>query len=164
MIPMKKILPQPLVYILCALTWICLPKTSQAAAVMITTNVEAGGNSWTNPAIWKTNGVGTSVFPIAGLDYQCIQSNNVPFGNNVNNTRIRNPATAGLQTFPGNSLTLFTNTEIRAKQAGAILNFPDVGGNPGLIFNGGVLNAGDDTIFEIRGKIQVAANSYGILC
>jgi hypothetical protein len=57
-------------------------------------------------------------------------------------------------------LTLNTNTELRAKGVGAILNFPGVGSNPGLVLNGGVLNAGDDTVFSITGKIKVASPSY----
>src|SRR6266576_2328220 len=128
------------------------------AANLTTTNVQGAGTDWTY-AVWKTNGVGTALSPVAGNTYECV-SNGIAFGNNKNNTRIRNPALAGVQTFPGDSLTLNTNTEIRAKAVGAILNFPGVGANPGLILNGGVLNAGDETVFEITGKVQVASQSY----
>src|SRR6185436_3163699 len=62
--------------------------------------------------------------------------------------------------FPGDSLTLNPNTEIRAKAAGAILDFPGVDGKPGLILNGGVLNAGDDAVFSLTGNIQLASTSY----
>lgn len=136
----------------------CLPRAGPAAN-LTTTNVQATGADWT-AAIWNTNGVGTPVGPpVANNTYQCL-SNGVPFGNGKSNTRIRNPALAGLQTFPGDSLTLNTNTELRMKQPGAILNFPGVSGNPGLILNGGVLNAGDDTVFLVTGKVQVASQSY----
>jgi len=57
-------------------------------------------------------------------------------------------------------LTMYTNTELRAKQVGASLNFPGVAGNPGLILNGGMLNGGDDTTFPISGSIQVLSQSY----
>lgn len=129
------------------------------ASNLTTSTTQAGGADWT-AAIWKTNSTSTNVFtPVAGNTYQCL-SNGTAFGNNKNNTRIRSPAVVGLQTFPGNSLTVNTNTEIRFKQPGAVLNFPGVGSNPGLILNGGVLNPGDDAVFVITGKVQVAAQSY----
>lgn len=129
------------------------------AAQFTTTTTQAGGQAWTN-TIWQPGGVS----PVAGNTYECL-NNGTPYGANatggsVNNTRIRNIATAGLQTFPGDQLTLNTNSEIRAEQAGAILNFPGVGGNPGLILNGGMLNAGDDAQFVITGKVRVAATSF----
>lgn len=115
---------------------------------------QASGQNW-NGVIWDPG----PVAPSAGNIYELL-SNGTAFGNAQNNTRIRNPATAGVQTFPGDSLTLNANTEIRAKAAGAILNFPGVGGQPGLILNGGVLNAGDDTVFVITGRVHVASTSY----
>ncbi|HWX21539.1 MAG TPA: lamin tail domain-containing protein [Candidatus Binatia bacterium] len=136
---------------------VCLPALGRAAN-LTTTNVQGATADWTF-AIWQTNGSGVAVAPVAGNTYRCV-SNGVPFGNNKNNTRIRNPAAAGLLTFPGDSLTLNTNTELRLKTPGAILNFPGVGGGPGLVLNGGVLNAGDETVFVLTGKIQVASQSY----
>jgi CotH kinase protein/Lamin Tail Domain/Fn3 associated/Chitobiase/beta-hexosaminidase C-terminal domain/Immunoglobulin I-set domain/Bacterial TSP3 repeat len=128
------------------------------AANLTTTNVQAGGTDWT-AAIWKTNGTGTAVSPMAGNTYEAV-FNATSIGNGTANTRIRNPAAAGLQTFPGNSLMLDTNTELRAKGVGAILNFPGVGGNPGLIVNGGMLNGGDDATFVVTGRVQVVTQSY----
>jgi hypothetical protein len=128
--------------------------TGPAKKNFTTTVVQASGASWTG-AIWNPG----PVAPSAGNTYEALD-NGAAFGNAQNNTRLRNPATAGVQTFPGDSLTLNKNTELRAKQAGAILNFPGVGGSPGLILNGGVLNAGDDTVFVITGKVQVASTSY----
>lgn len=134
-----------------------LAANSTLAANYTTTTTQAGGQNWT-AAIWDV-GDGNLVSPAAGHTYECAE-NGTPFGNSLANTRIRNPASAGVQTFPGDSLTLNANTEIRAKSAGAILNFPGTNGNPGLILNGGVLNAGDDTVFTITGIIKVAAKSY----
>ena len=130
-----------------------------AVADNLTTKaVQGGGANWTG-VIWQTNGTGTTVGnPVPENTYQLV-ANGTVFGENKNNTRVRNPATAGLQTFAGGSLTMDAYTEIRAKQAGAILNFPGVGGNPGLILNGGALNAGDSTVFEFQGRIQVASPS-----
>ena len=136
-----------------------LVSVSSRAANLTAAVSQAGGASWTD-AIWQTNGLGTSLSPVAGNTYECV-SNGVAFGNNTGNTRIRNPTAGGLTTFPGDSLTLNTNTEIRFKTAtGLVLNFPGVAGNPGLILNGGVLNAGDDVVFTITGKVQVASQSY----
>ncbi len=134
------------------------------AANLTTTNVQGAGANWT-AAIWKTNSPGlatnsaAAVAPVAGNTYEAV-FNGTLIGNGAASTRIRNPATAGTQTFPGTSLTLYTNTELRAKQSGAVLNFPGVGGNPGLILNGGMLNGGDDATFQISGLIQVARQSY----
>ena len=136
-----------------------LPSVSSRAANLTTTISQGIGESW-NDAIWKTNGLGTAVPPVAGNTYECV-SNGVAFGNGTSNTRIRNPTVGGLTTFPGNSLTLDTNSEIRFKAATSlILNFSGTAGNAGLILNGGVLNAGDDVVFTITGKVQVASQSY----
>ena len=123
-----------------------------------TTNVQGAGANWT-AAIWKTNGAGTAAAPNAANTYRMI-FNGISIGNGAASTRVRNPATAGTQTFAGVSLTVDTNAELRAKQSGAILNFPGVGGNPGLILNGGMLNAGDDATFSITGSILVNNQSY----
>jgi hypothetical protein len=128
------------------------------AANLTTTTVQASGANWTG-LIWKTNGAGAAVAPVSGNTYECV-FNGTSIGNSVNNTRLRNPTAAGLQTFPGDSLMMDTNSELRAKTAGAILNFPGVSGNPGLILNGGLLNAGDDATFAISGKVQVISQSY----
>jgi hypothetical protein len=141
----------------CALNLLWYCGTSHAAD-LTTTTTQGLGQNW-GDAIWSTNGTGTSVAPTAGNTYQCV-ANGTPFGNSLANTRIRNPAVVGVQTFSGDSLTLNTNTEIRMKQPGAILDFPGVGGNPGLILNGGILNVGDTAVFTITGTAQVASQSY----
>jgi hypothetical protein len=144
--------------IICAAGLICLPRSSQAAIYTSTQSVGAG-NSW-NGNYWQLNGAGTLVGPPTAGNTYALVANATAFGNNVNNTRTRNPPTSGVQTFPGDSLTVNTNTELRGKQNGAILNFPGVGGNPGLILNGGIINAGDDATFPITGIIQVTGQSY----
>jgi hypothetical protein len=140
---------------------LCLVLSSPAAtaATLITTNSQASGQNW-NGLIWKTNLTdATFLAPVAGNSYVAID-NGIPFANNANNTRLRNPAAVGVQTFPGASLTLNTNTEIRMKNAGAILNFPGVSGNPGLILNGGCLNTGDATTnCTLAGRVSVIAPS-----
>jgi hypothetical protein len=135
---------------------------SAQAADFVTTTAQASGANWT-AAIWSNPPNTTLTAPAAGNTYQLVQ-NGTAFGSTaagggMNNTRVRNPATAGVQSFPGDSLTMNANTEIRAKAVGAILNFPGVGGNPGLILNGGALNAGDDFVFPIQGKVAVNAPS-----
>jgi hypothetical protein len=125
---------------------------------LTTTNVEAVGSDW-NTFLWRINGTGTAFAPSAGNTYQTL-FNGTFIGNSNNNTRIRNPAAVGIQNFAGDSLTLNTNTELRVKTAGAILRFLGVGGNPGLILNGGMLNAADDATFSIIGNIQVASQSF----
>jgi hypothetical protein len=64
-----------------------------------------------------------------------------------------------VKTFPGDSLTLNAHTDIRAKDVGDILDFPGVGGNPGLILNGGALNPGDTGAFGLTGRVFVASAS-----
>ena len=128
-----------------------------SGADYVTKATQSGAANWT-AAIWSNPPSASAVAPAAGNTYQCL-SNGVAFGSNTSNTRLRNPATAGLHTFPGDSLTLEAHTEIRAKAAGAILNFPGVGANPGLILSGGALNAGDGIVFEFRGRIHVTSPS-----
>ncbi len=136
--------------------------TPSAIITLTTTNVEPQGSDWTS-AIWQTNGTGTAVAPVAGNNYAGI-FNGTSVGNGSNNTRIRSPAVSGTVTFAGNSLTVNTNTELRTKGSPpTTLNFPGVGGNPGLILNGGLLNNGDNTsptVATLTGSIQVIGQSY----
>jgi hypothetical protein len=136
----------------------CLPQASQAASYTSTDTVVVGDN-W-NGSHWQLNGTGPEVGPpTAGSTYALV-FNGTAFGDAMGNTRTRNPAVSGVQTFPGDSLTINRNTELRMKNNGSILNFPGVNGNPGLILNGGVINVGDDGNFPITGTIQVASPSY----
>ena len=125
---------------------------------LTTTNVQPQGADWT-AAIWQTNGSGPDVAAVAGNKYSLI-FNGTTIGNGSNSTRVRSPAVAGTLTFPGSSLTLNTNTELRAKNSPTTLNFPGVGSNAGLILNGGMLNDGSDGLCVITGRVQVVSQSY----
>jgi len=153
---MRRIIP--LITSCCFLA--CLPYAGQAQETNYTSAQTVGsGNSW-NGNYWQLNGAGALVGPpTAGNTYELV-SNGTAFGNNQANTRTRNPAVTGVQTFPGDSLTLDANTEMRMKNNGSILNFPGTNGNPGLILNGGIINVGDDGNFPITGVIEVASQSY----
>jgi len=152
--------------------WFC-PKTE--GANLTTTNIQAAGANWT-AAIWKTNTTGLAtntvagIAPVAGNTYETVFNGISTVGNALNNTRIRCPQVVGLQTFPGDSLTLNTNTELRLKNNGAgaggnqaalnSVNFPGVGGTPGLILNGGLIDGGDDGVYPMLGSIFVRNQSY----
>jgi hypothetical protein len=129
-----------------------------------TTNIEPSGQSWTN-LVWKLNGAGTAVAPVAGNTYTMVTNGISTIGNGLNNTRVRNPTYSNFVTFPGDVLTVNTNTELRFKtntqnSVTQTLNFPGVGGNPGLVLNGGLLNGGDNGTYVITGLVQVVAQSY----
>ncbi len=133
-----------------------------AGADLTTTNVEAAGSDWT-AAIWQTNGLGLATGPAAGNTFALID-NGTELGNALANTRVRNPANLASATFQGDSLTINANCEFREKSGvnGVVVNFPGVNGNPGLILNGGALNAGSSYALPITvtGKIRVTAQSY----
>ncbi|MEY2409165.1 MAG: hypothetical protein QOF48_1835 [Verrucomicrobiota bacterium] len=148
----------------CALIGLVGVGTGHAANFVTKASV-GSGNSWNNQTVWSNPPNVAVSLPVAGNTYELI-ANGVAFGNNTANTRMRNPATDGLQTFPGDSLTMNTNTDIRFKKgaaggaiSGTICNFPGVGGNPGLILNGGALVAADNIIFVVTGRVQVASQS-----
>jgi hypothetical protein len=149
----------------CVLGLFCLPGTSRAALLSTTANQGSSATTGWNAAIWRTNvdGVltGVTLSPVAGNTYSCV-TNGVAFGASTANTIIRNPFVSGqapIQTFPGDSLTLTNDTEIRFKRIGSgnvpTCDFPGVGGNPGLILRGGLLNPGDDDTYPITGLIRV---------
>jgi fibronectin type 3 domain-containing protein len=120
-------------------------------AANFTTSVQQGSS--TPPNNWYTNNSGVGIWqpgntsPSPGNTYECVAGGNP--------TRIRNPTFGGIQTFPGDSLQLDTNTEVRAKQTVTAINFPGVSGNPGLIMNGGNMDTGDNAVFNVTGVILV---------
>src|SRR5688572_10945754 len=127
--------------------------TSMQAA-NFTTAVQQGTSAHWAQGIWQPG----AVTPTAGNTYQAIAGGNP--------TRLRNPASGsgdsviGVKTFPGDSLQLDAGSEIRAKGLSGTtantLNFPGVGGNPGLILNGGNLDNGDNSaIFGLTGIVLV---------
>jgi fibronectin type 3 domain-containing protein len=128
--------------------------STSAQAANFTTSVQQGtANKWSD-AIWNPG----PVAPTAGNTYEVILGASNP-------ARIRNPAsgsgdaTIGVKTFPGDTLTLNTNTEIRAKGTGNTINFPGVNGNAGLIMNGGNIDTGDNGVFFCSGVMLVQSNS-----
>src|SRR4051812_18189264 len=96
--------------ILIAIMLACGTGFVHAGTNLTTTVLQPAGNDWTF-AIWKTNGSTATnlVVPVAGNTYTMV-SNGTPIGNNLSNTRVRNPTSGGLLTFPGDSLTMNTNT------------------------------------------------------
>lgn len=141
------------------------------AANMTTTNVVGSSTGWNTSNIWKTNNTGaatTGVFP--GNTYECLFNGNV-FGDNKQNTRMRNlyaSTSPTYQVFPGDSLTMNTNTEFRFKRLTTVntvptVEFPGTNGNPGLILNGGVLNTGDDGVYPIAGTIYAVPGTLSML-
>src|SRR5438445_5464409 len=82
----------------CALSLVCFSKSAHAGTNLTTTTTQAAGQNWT-AAIWRTNGTGTNfVSPVAGNTYETV-FNGTLIGNGTGNTRVRNPASVGLQTF-----------------------------------------------------------------
>ncbi len=138
-----------------------------AEPLYITTANQGGspGNSWASSVIWKLNGTNTAVAASAGNTYEA-QSNGTKLGNGTATTLLRNPYSAGtpnIATFPGDSLILDTNTQVRFKflsTTGAspwglpyaipTNNFPGANGLPGLVLNGGCLNNGDSGPTDIH--------------
>src|SRR5262245_6676574 len=84
------------------------------AANFTTTASEGSGNNWnlnSGAGFWQPG----NTSPTAGNTYECL-ANGTGFGATatggaVGNTRIRNPATAGVQTFAGDSLKMNADTE-----------------------------------------------------
>jgi uncharacterized repeat protein (TIGR01451 family) len=146
-----------------SLALLCAGVSVQAANFVTKVSVGAG-NGWHNQTVWS-NPPNTAVsLPVAGNTYEMI-FNGTAWGNNTANTRMRNPPTDGLQTFPGDSFQMNTNTDLRFKRGSAaaisltISHFPGVGGQPGLIMNGGVLNPGDDSVFIVTGVTHIASQA-----
>src|SRR4051812_28105246 len=159
--PPNKNMTKRLCTILLAATAMLWASAGHAAEFTTTTTQGAGATWMAN--IWAPVGGGAATAPSAGNNYTAI-NNGTAFANGANNTRIRNPLNNGLVIFAGDMLTLNTNAEIRFKNASnpppaQVLVFPGVGGNPGLVLNGGVLNAGDAAVFTINGNVRVDAPS-----
>ncbi len=137
---------------------LCLPVTASRAQNFTTTNnernasIEVGASiittsSW-DTAVWQPG----SVSPAPGNTYE-IQDGGF----------IWNPTDAGVQTFPGDSLTVDSGGALGVTgSSGTIVNFPGVDGQPGLILNGGRLYAAErfsGRSLTVAGQIYVAAHS-----
>ena len=64
-------------------------------------------------------------------------------------------------TFPGDSLILSGELRLKQNFNNATFNFPGVGGSPGLVFNGGILNDGEERIMTIAGLVQSNTGTTG---
>jgi hypothetical protein len=116
---------------------------------------------WT-AAIWTNSTVTSPVSATSGNTYECV-GNGTLFGNGSGGTTHITTAIAGPAgslTFPGDSLMMDQDTELWIENA-TNLNFSGVGGNPGLILNGGVLwTAISGVKANIAGSIEVTQQSY----
>lgn len=180
---------------LCSLAM--LLSAGRVSAQLVTNNYiyigNQGGSPGTNwsgtgvTAYWKLNNAGTAVQPFAGTatgtttNYNIftLSSNGVALGAGTATTLIRNPYTAtyyNINTFPGDSLVVGTNTQVRFKHGGSAgnslvtgvvynqstNNFPGNFGQPGLVLNGGCLNVGDSgyafvimgTMYSVPGTVS----------
>ena len=98
---------------------ICLGPAAFAGTNLTTKANQGGspGTSWASSIIWQTNGTGTSVGAVAGNTYEALP-NGTTLGNGTATTLLRNPYSSGtpsIAIFPGDSLTLDTNTQVRFK-------------------------------------------------
>jgi Concanavalin A-like lectin/glucanases superfamily/Immunoglobulin domain len=166
-----------------ALAWLSLSPSALAAEPLYTTTSNQGGSpgtNWAQSIIWKLNGAGTAVGATAGNTYEALYNGTVKLGNGTATTLLRNPYSAGTPTiavFPGDSLILDTNAQIRFKAQGTSGTtaqgavpiayptnaFNGANGLPGLVLNGGCLNTGDSDAFVILGTMQAAPGTLSYL-
>src|ERR1017187_9662243 len=187
---------------LCSLTLCLLADRAGAQLttnIYITTNSESStfvtGTNWAGTGVtpvWKLNGVtaNPAVQPFAGTatgtatnyNFFIMNSNGVALGDGTASTIIRSPYTPSpyynIDTFPGDTLILNTNTQIRFKHGGSAgnslvtgvvynqstNNFPGNFGQPGLVLNGGCLNVGDSGFaFVIMGTMYAVPGTISYL-
>ena len=188
------------IVLVCSLTTLLL--ASRADAQFTTNNYiygayQAGspGNNWSGPGVtggggdyWKLNNTGTAVQPTNGTatatttnyNIYSLTNNGLALGGGNQPTTIRDPYTSpfpSIATFPGDSLVLNTNTQIRFKHgsnSGTLVpgvgfniptnNFPGNFGLPGLVLNGGCLNVGDSGwAFVIMGTMYAVPGTVSYL-
>ena len=170
-------------WLLAALALASSAPRSEGEAHYITTATQgstAYGPYWSSAPIWQMNGAGPLVAATNPSSYYEATNNGTFLGNNTTTTILRNPWVAGtpsLAVFTGDSLVLDTNTQIRFKALGAagttapgglVFATPTNGfygsnGLPGLVLNGGCLNAGDGYDFVILGTMQAAPGTVSYL-
>jgi hypothetical protein len=170
--------PNYRIAIVCLAWWTSSALIGRAAGANLTSNASQGSGSHWNQNVWVTNAPGaydntTPLVgpPVAGNTYELVQANRVALAfSGAGNARLRNPTASGTsQTFAGDSLTLYTNCEIRFKNVSGVpstntpANFPGVGGNPGLILDGGFLDDGDNEVCYILGSVLVEDGSVSVL-
>ncbi|MGA3182321.1 MAG: lamin tail domain-containing protein, partial [Verrucomicrobiota bacterium] len=149
------------------------------------------GTNWSGSGVaayWQLNGEGGTTTPASGTvtatttnyNFYILTNNGIELGNDTATTLIRNPYSKGtpnVVTFPGDSLILPTNTQIRFKNLGGSVAFtsattyatptnvfPGRFGAPGLVLDGGCLNNGTTgTAFVIQGSIYATPDSQSYL-
>jgi hypothetical protein len=129
------------------------------AALLTTTDCQPQKEDW-NAAIWRRDGSSANVTPGPG-DSCVVVYNGSTIRKDSVNARVRNPIAPGQEaTFPADSLMVTTNTELRLKPGFSIVNFPGVGGKPGLIVDGGMVNLATKGGFTIKGVMQVESIAF----
>jgi hypothetical protein len=135
-------------------------------------------NTFTGPKSYPTNGSVTDL--ATNYNFYVLTNDGIQLGNGTATTLIRNPYSTGtpdVVTFPGDTLILQTNTQIRFKNIGGagtfVSNvvyvtptnvFPGNFGLPGLILNGGALNQGvSGAASVIEGSIYANPGSQSYL-
>ena len=173
---------------------------SRADAQFVTNNYVYNGNQGSSPgtnwygtgvtAYWKTNlqqtanysqpTNGTATATTTNYNIYTLTNNGTAVGNATTTTLIRDPFTSpfyNVVTFPGDSLILGTNTQLRFKHGGSgpnyvanvplnipTNNFPGNFGLPGLVLDGGVLNGGDSGFaWVIMGTLYAVPGSTSYL-
>lgn len=148
------------------------------------------GTNWAGTGVtayWKLNGAGTAATPAAGTvtatatnyNFYSLTNNGTQLGNGTATALVRNPytGTPNVISFPGDTLILQTNAQLRFKNLGGVGTFvsgvnyatptnvfPGNFGFPGLILNGGVLNNGTSgTAFVIQGTMYANPGSQSYL-
>jgi hypothetical protein len=149
------------------------------------------GTNWSGTGItayWKLNNAGTAATPAPGTvtdtttnyNFYSLTNNGIQLGNGTGTALIRNPYSANTPTvisFPGDTLILQTNAQLRFKNLGGVGTFVSgvnyatptnlfLGnfGLPGLILNGGCLNNGQSgSGFVIGGSIYANPGSQSYL-
>ena len=104
---------------------------SLRAANITTPVTEAAGQNWENPAFWSDG-----LTPHAGAVYEVLAG-----------ARVRNVVLGGgaTNTFHGDQLIIDSGGFIRWKGPVTYVNFPGVGGQPGLVLKAGsTMDNGDD--------------------
>jgi hypothetical protein len=137
---------------------IALAPVLPAYGAALTTSVVqalADTNHWNAP-IWDPG----PVSPTAGNTYEVLAG-----------ARVRSPngtvASGGnglagqTFTFPGDALILSGELRLKQNFNDPIFNFPGVGGNAGLVFNGGILNDGEERIMTIAGLVESRTGTIG---
>ena len=155
---------------------------ARAAEAHYVTAVNQGqyNPSWATPGIWKLNNAGTAVSATNANSYYEATNNGTLLGNGTATTLLRPPYGGSTPTtvyFTGDSLVVDTNTQIRFKENATVTAgaygyqyvaptniFYGSNGLPGLVLNGGCLNAGTTpSCYTFFGTMQAAPGTLSFL-